>query len=92
MKTTPQIKVAQSRLGRLLVNHLGFLCDVKKEVLVCGAQDGIFELQDMALNRPAGMGEPENFQAVLTGTFRVVESPLGTYSVGDFSQWTTPGI
>ena len=92
MITAPQKKIAQSRLGRILVNHLGFLCDVKKEVLVCGAQDGIFELQDMALNRPAGMGEPENFQAVLTGTFRVVESPLGTYSVGDFSQWTAPGI
>ena len=86
------MKIAQSRIGRLLVNHLGFLCDAKKEVIVCGAQDGIFELQDMALNRPAGLGEPENFQAVLTGTFRAVESPLGTYSVGDFSQWTTPGI
>ena len=86
------MKIAQSRIGRLLVNHLGFLCDAKKEVIVSGAQDGIFELQDMALNRPAGLGEPENFQAVLTGTFCVVESPLGTYSVGDFSQWTTPGI
>jgi hypothetical protein len=80
------------RLGRLLVNHLGFRCEGRKEVIVLGAQDGIFELQDMALNRPAGMGEPENFQAVMTGTFRVVESPLGTYSVGDFSSWTTPGI
>lgn len=81
-----------SRLGRLLVNHLGFLCDATKEVIVCGEQHGIFELQDMALNRPAGMGEPENFQAVLTGTFRLVESPLGTYSLGDFSEWTTPGV
>ena len=80
------------RIGRVLVNHLGFLCGAKKEVIVTGVQDGIFELQDMALNRPALIGEPENFQAVMTGTFRVVESPLGTCSVGDFSSWTTPGI
>ena len=46
----------------------------------------------MSLITQAAMGEGEGYQAVLTGRLRRVESPLGAYSVGDFSGWTAPGI
>ena len=56
------------RLGRILVNHLGFLCDGDKRAVVTGARGGeVFEVQNMALNKPAAMGSREDFQAVLTG-------------------------
>jgi hypothetical protein len=46
----------------------------------------------MALNRPAGMGEHENFQAVFEATLSPVASPLGDFSEGDFSSMEKPGI
>jgi hypothetical protein len=80
------------RLGSVLVNHLGYCCKARKEVVVRGARDGGFELQEMSLMRPAGIGTREDFRAVLTGRLRGVDSPLGAYSIGDFSGCTAPGI
>lgn len=82
----------QPRLGNVLVNHLGFRCQARKEVIVAGARQEPFELQDMSLMRPAGMGEREDYRAVLSGRLRKVDSPLGAYSVGDFSEHKAPGI
>jgi len=80
------------RLGNVLVNHLGFTCRGKKEVIVRGARDGPFEVQDMAQMLPAGMGAREEYRAVLSGRLRVADSPLGAFSVGDFSECAAPGI
>jgi hypothetical protein len=80
------------RLGRVLVNHLGFTCGAAKRVIVMGGEEAEFELQDMALISGAAMGGREDYQAVLKGRLKRVDSPLGTYSVGDFSGWTAPGI
>jgi hypothetical protein len=80
------------RLGRVLVNHLGFPCQTRKEVVVVGTSDAAFELQDMAESAPAGMGEPGAYRAVMTGRLSPAVSPLGEFSVGDFSGWTRPGI
>jgi hypothetical protein len=79
-------------LGNVLVNHLGFCCQGRKEVVVRGAREGPFELQEMSLIRPAGMGAQEDFREVLGGRLRRVDSPLGDFCVGDFSERTAPGI
>jgi hypothetical protein len=89
---TSQSKPAGRLLGRVLVNHLGFTCAAKKQVIVCGNDEGEFELQNMSLITATAMGEGEGYQAVMTGRLRRVESALGSYSVGDFSGWTEPGI
>jgi hypothetical protein len=83
---------AAARLGRVLVNHLGFPCSARKQVIVSGGQEGNFELQNLSLIRTTPMGERETFVAVVTGPLRRVDSPLGVFSVGDFSGWTAPGI
>jgi len=71
---------------------LGFLCESSKTVIVPGGGELEFEIQDMALNRVQAMGMKEDFQAVFTSKLRRVESPLGDFSVGDFSVLETPGI
>ena len=80
------------RLGRVLVNHLGFTCAATKQAIVIGGDAGDFELQNMSLISASAMGEGEGYRGVLGGRLRRVESPLGVYSVGDFSGWTEPGI
>ena len=85
-------KPAGGPLGRVLVNHLGFPCSARKEVIVLGDRDGDFVLQDMSLVTTTAMVVREDFRAVLTGELRRVDSPLGVCSVGDFSSWTAPGI
>jgi len=87
-----QAHTTTRRLGRVLVNHLGFPCHARKEVIFAGKSDAVFELEDLALMLPAGMNEPDKFQTVLTGRLKPAESPFGAFSVGDFSKWTTPGI
>ena len=57
-----------------------------------GARDEAFELQDMAQMLPSDVGVWEDYRPVLSGRLRPVDSPLGAYSVGDFSEWTAPGI
>ncbi len=89
---TIQSKHEGRRLGRVLVNHLGFTCAARKQVIVIGGDEGDFELQNMALIGAPAMGAPEEYRAVLKGRLRRVDSPLGAYSVGDFSGWTEPGI
>jgi len=59
---------------------------------VKGARDEAFELQDMAQMLPTDVGVWEDYRPVLSGRLRPVDSPLGAYSVGDFSEWTAPGI
>jgi hypothetical protein len=89
---TSEPKPAGRRLGRVLVNHLGFTCDGSKQVVVGGGGEAEFELQNMSLISAAAMGEGEGYRAVMTGRLRRVESPLGDYGVGDFSAWSKPGI
>jgi hypothetical protein len=84
-------KPAAGRLGRVLVNHLGFPCSAGKEVIVRGEHDG-FIVQDMGIVTTAVMGAHEDFQPIMTGALRRVESPFGVFSVGDFSALTAPGI
>jgi hypothetical protein len=87
-----QSQPAERRLGRVLVNHLGFTCAARKQVIVAGGHEGDFELEDMALIRTTAMGAREAYQAVLRGRLRRVDSALGAFSVGDFSGWTAPGV
>ncbi len=89
---TPHPERAAGPLGRVLVNHLGFTCAARKRVIVRGGGDGAFELQNMSLITTSAMGAGETYKGVMTGRLRRVESPLGAYGVGDFSDWTAPGI
>ncbi|MGA2016945.1 MAG: glycoside hydrolase family 9 protein [Opitutaceae bacterium] len=82
----------QPRLGNVLADHVGFQCRARKEAIVKGARDEAFELQDMAQMLPSDVGVWEDYRPVLSGRLRPVDSPLGAYSVGDFSEWTAPGI
>src|SRR5271165_1589473 len=81
-----------THLGNVLVNHLGFRCGARKQAVIRGVREGAFELQDMSRMRPAGMGAREDFKEVLIGRLRPAQSPLGAYSVADFSEWATPGM
>jgi len=76
----------------VLVNHVGFPCAARKEAVVKGSRDEPFELQDMAQMLPSDVGVREDYRPVFGGRLRAVDSPLGAYSVGDFSAWTAPGI
>jgi len=78
--------------GRILINHLGFHCAATKTVIVKDTEGGTFEIQDMALIRPTGQMEKEDFQAIYTGTLVVRETELGRFAVGDFSAVQKPGI
>lgn len=90
MNSPPQ--PAPRRLGRVLVNHLGFTCEAAKEVVVRGGAEEAFEVQDMALIATTPMGAPEEYRAVMSGRLRRVDSPMGQYAVGDFSALRAPGI
>jgi glycosyl hydrolase family 9 len=83
---------APRRLGRVLVNHLGFTCAGTKQVIVQGGDAAEFQLENMSLITASAMGEGEGYQPVLKGKLRRTESPLGLFFVGDFSEWTSPGI
>ncbi|HEY1791404.1 MAG TPA: glycoside hydrolase family 9 protein [Opitutaceae bacterium] len=82
----------ESRLGRVLLSHLGFTCAGRKTAVVAGSEELEFELQDMALISASGMGTREEYTPVMRGRLRRADSSLGAHCTADFSQWTEPGI
>ncbi len=77
---------------KIYVNHVGFQCNTKKELVVdaCNAKE--FMIQDMGLITKEKIGEFENWKCVYRGRLFPVSSHMGDYMVGDFSELKTPGI
>ena len=81
------------RLGRVLVNHLGFTCDARKTVIIRGAIHGKYDVEDMSRNRSTHVTtESEAYEVIFTDQLKVMETPFGQFSVGDFSACRTPGV
>lgn len=77
---------------KIYINHIGFQCNAKKELVVdaCGVRE--FIVQDMSKVIKEVIGECENWKSVMRGRFFPVSSHMGDYMVGDFSELKTPGL
>lgn len=79
--------------SKILVNHLGFLCNSLKKVIVHNEMPvSEFTIQDMSLVASESFGEDENWQTIYTAKFEKVSSRDGDYYVGDFSEITKAGV
>jgi hypothetical protein len=77
---------------QIFVNHIGFVCQSEKRVIVTNSRAKRFEVQDMSRVKKETLGEYEDWETVYTGKLIKRKSPMGTYRVGDFSELDTPGI
>ncbi len=77
---------------QIYINHLGFLCNAKKELVVDACPVHEFIVQDMSKVIKEVIGECENWKSVMRGRFFPVTSHMGDYMVGDFSELKTPGL
>ena len=77
---------------QVLVNHIGFLCNTKKEVFVKTDQPvSGFEVQDMTLVDAESFDDDENWQAVFKGELKSIPGSNNLYK-GDFSAITKSGV
>jgi hypothetical protein len=81
-----------SNRPKVLINHLGFVCDTKKEVLVEKCDLREFEIQDMGIVETESLDGAENWRTVYRGELKMTASSLGDYLKGDFSQLQKPGV
>jgi len=78
---------------KILVNHIGFLCNSSKKVVV---QNDVsvseFTVQDMALVASESFDDDENWQTIFTGKLEKVANHDGDFYVGDFSAVRKAGV
>ncbi|MFW6310436.1 MAG: hypothetical protein ACOC1D_04970, partial [Prolixibacteraceae bacterium] len=78
--------------AQVLVNHIGFLCNAKKEVFVKTEQPvSGFEVQDMTLVDAESFDDDENWQAVFKGELKPAPNNAGIF-FGNFSSISKPGV
>ena len=78
---------------KILVNHLGFLCNSTKRVIIqSDVSLSEFTIQDMALVDSESFDDDENWQTVHTGKLEKVIERDGEFFVGDFSEITQAGV
>lgn len=80
------------RLPSILTNHLGFLCDARKRIVVESATATGFEIQNMGCNAAEELGKRESWVPVFRGELTESRTPMGNYRIGDFSAFSKPGI
>ncbi len=78
--------------NKVIVNHLGFLCESAKNCLVTEAGHSEFEVQDMGVSAFESLDKYENWKAVFKGKLEAVGTAMGSFYKGDFSEITTPGV
>ncbi len=79
-------------IPKIYLNHIGFLIDSRKRVIVEDSSAERFEIQDMAISTSESLGEFENWKTIFTGSLERQITDMGTFLVGDFSELTIPGI
>lgn len=77
---------------RVYLNHIGFLCEVPKKVIVEDGSFAFFEVQDMNKTTRETLGEYENWETIFKGPLVRKKYPMGTYLEGDFSKLKKPGL
>lgn len=76
----------------IFVNHVGFLCQSEKKVIVVNSGIKQFEVQDMSRVKKENLGEYEDWETVFTGKLVKQRSAMGSYLIGDFTVLNQPGI
>jgi hypothetical protein len=77
---------------KVFINHIGFLCQARKSVIIEDGPFDTFEVQDMSRVVKENLGEYENWQTIYKGHLERKTSPMGTFLTGDFSDLVHPGL
>jgi len=80
------------RKPKIYLNHLGFLCNATKCVIVDMCEFDSFEVQDMMISQVESLDGYENWKTVYSGELKKVSTDMGDYLVGDFSELNKPGF
>lgn len=74
-------------------SHIGYLCQAAKIAVVRYVRSKTFIVQNMALINDAPLSASSStFKSCYEGEIEVVNTPLGTYGLCDFSSLATPGV
>lgn len=76
----------------IYINHIGFLCNATKQVIIDDCAFKSFEVQDMMIPEVESLDGHENWKTIYTGKLEPVKSEMGSYLKGDFSNLTRPGL
>ncbi len=76
----------------IFVNHLGFLCNSIKKIIVEKCAYKTFEIQDMMISDVESLEGYENWKTVYTGKLISVNTEMGEFLSGDFSDLTKAGL
>lgn len=74
------------------VNHVGFLCDARKEALITTTTATHFQVEDLAQNASESLSGYETFKVVFEGPVAWHTFAMGEYGICDFSALRTPGL
>ncbi len=77
---------------KIFVNHLGFLCNSAKKIVVEKCDFDTFEIQDMMIPDVESLSGDENWKTVFVGKLIPAKTEMGEFLVGDFSDLTKAGI
>jgi hypothetical protein len=77
---------------QIFLNHLGYLRQSKKQIIVEDCDYATFEIQDMMISEVESLDGHENWKTVFEGTLEKKETEMGTFLIGDFSQLTRAGL
>jgi hypothetical protein len=76
----------------IYINHIGFQCSANKKVIVDACNAHEFRIQDMNVIVDEKMGVPENWKCVFRGRLSPVQTHMGNFLTGDFSDLKKPGM
>jgi len=79
-------------MPNIFINHLGFLCNSRKRVVVEPCDFKTFEIQDMMVSDVESLDGHENWKTVYTGELTALHSEMGEFLTGDFSELTKAGL
>lgn len=78
---------------QVFVNHIGFLCNAKKQVIVKNEKPvSKFQVQDMGKVSSESFDNDENWESVFEGELIKSTKSDGEFYIGDFSGIKTPGV
>ena len=77
---------------KIFINHLGFLCNSKKKIVVEKCEYQTFEIQDMMQSDVESLDGHENWKTIFIGELVQTSTEMGEYLVGDFSDLKQVGL
>lgn len=79
-------------MPKIFINHLGFLCNSRKRIVVEECEFKTFEIQDMMFPDVESLDGHENWKTIYTGELISQRTEMGDFLVGDFSDLTKAGL